>query len=794
MQAEEPAVTAYIGRWRPSSVSPGAAAFARDVIAKVAPQGRERAKNLLWAAGKLADFGIGLGLDPVPGVLLHPSVTERFTRCAPGLSGVARRTLRTNLRFIGRRVVPQLYPADTPLPRERAKKPYSTAEISGYLALAGAQPTAERRTRAAGLVCLGAGAGLIRGDLRDARGSDVACRSGGVVVAVRGSRPRTVPVLARYHARLLAAAAFAGAGLICGGADPGRRNLTNPLIRALDGGSGLPRLDTGRLRATWLADCAQLLGLATFMHAAGISCSQRLGDLVAGQERRRGRGGQAARGCPAMIPLAAFEEIIDASGAAARIEAMLPIGVRARQLLVRTLLLGMLLVLADHRPAHLTRVHQALTALSEDDQRRLGVITDWKNAPHQLTYRQTEYTFGLVADTLAGDEPGGLPSGRLQRICDDLLEASVPEKFKDTSASLAVDWTDMDSFSRPPPARGGECADPEASWGHRKNNLLRSEDELFYGYYLSAGVMMPEENGPAVPELARRATLSSCRHDPVRAFAPVLTAMPGQGIPLGDILDDSGYAHRDAGAWAVPLRAAGAQLVQDLHPHDRGPKGTHDGAVISNGNLYCPQTPRPLLELGPLARTATREQAADWERKTAELARYKLGRLTSDDQDGYHRVQCPAAIGKIRCPLRPASMTLDRDRPEILQPPEHPQACCAQQTITVPPDVLAKTAQKHDYPSAAWRRSYSRRTGAERGFATAKDPATNDISHGWCRLTGLAPLMLFVTTLLIVRNQRILHAWNTRQEETQRRAAAGLPPKTRKRRRKTLAGLAAGPP
>ena len=266
------------------------------------------------------------------------------------------------------------------------------------------------------------------------------------------------------------------------------------------------------------------------------------------------------------------------------------------------------------------------------------------------------------------------------------------------------------------------------------------------------------------------------------------------GIPLGDILDDSGYAHRDAGAWAIPLRAAGAQLVQDLHPHDRGPKGTHDGAVISNGNLYCPQTPRPLLELGPLARTATREQAADWERKTAELARYKLGRLTSDDQDGYHRVQCPAAMGKIRCPLRPASMTLDRDRPEILQPPEHPQACCAQQTITVPPDVLAKTAQKHDYPSAAWRRSYARRTGAERGFATAKDPATNDISRGWCRLMGLAPLMLFATTLLIVRNQRILHAWNARQEETQRRAAAGLPPKTRKRRRKTLAGLAAGPP
>jgi hypothetical protein len=277
-------IAGYIARWRPSSVSPQAAVFARDVIALTGPQGQERAKNLLWAAAKLADWALSLGLEAAPEVLLHPSTAERFTRCAPGLTGVARRTLRTNLRFIGRRVVPHLYPADAPLPRERAKKPYSPAEISGFLALADAQPTMERRMRAAGLVCLAAGAGLIRGDLREVRGTDVACRSGGVIVAVRGARPRAVPVLARYHARLLAAARSAGTGLICGGTDPGRRNITNPLISALGGGTGLPRLDTSRLRATWLAEVAELLGLATFMHAAGITCSQRLGDLVAGLE------------------------------------------------------------------------------------------------------------------------------------------------------------------------------------------------------------------------------------------------------------------------------------------------------------------------------------------------------------------------------------------------------------------------------------------------------------------------------------------------------------------------------
>ena len=162
-----------------------------------------------------------------------------------------------------------------------------------------------------------------------------------------------------------------------------------------------------------------------------------------------------------------------------------------------------------------------------------------------------------------------------------------------------MDWTGLESFSRPPPRGTSDCADPEASWGHRKNNLLRSENELFYGWYLSTGMMMREENGPAVPELTRRTTVSSCRHNPVPAFAPVLTAMPGHGIPLGDVLADSGYAHRDPAAWAAPLRAAGAQLVQDLHPHDRGPRGTHDGAIISNGNLYCPKTPPPLLEPAP---------------------------------------------------------------------------------------------------------------------------------------------------------------------------------------------------
>ncbi len=162
-----------------------------------------------------------------------------------------------------------------------------------------------------------------------------------------------------------------------------------------------------------------------------------------------------------MIPLAAFETVIDASVVAPRIEAMLPIRARPRQLKVRTLLAGMCLAEADHRPAHLTRVHQALRMLGEDDQRRLGVIADWKDGPHHVSYRQTERTFGLVAGALAGDEPDGLPPQTLEAVCDSMLEASVPGQFKDDGiSSLAVDWTDQESFSRPSSAGAAGAPTP----------------------------------------------------------------------------------------------------------------------------------------------------------------------------------------------------------------------------------------------------------------------------------------------------------------------------------------------
>ena len=125
--------------------------------------------------------------------------------------------------------------------------------------------------------------------------------------------------------------------------------------------------------------------------------------------------------------------------------------------------------------------------------------------------------------------------------------------------------------------------------------------------------------------------------------------------------------------WALPLRALGAGLVMDLHPHDRGTQGTFDGAICFNGNLYCPATPKALFTLEPLARGASDAETAAHDRRSAELARYKLGPITADDADGFHRVACPAVLGKVRCPRRAESMALSHERPEILAHPKTPR-------------------------------------------------------------------------------------------------------------------------
>jgi hypothetical protein len=394
----------------------------------------------------------------------------------------------------------------------------------------------------------------------------------------------------------------------------------------------------------------------------------------------------------------------------------MPSGGRPRQLDPRTVLLGVMLALDAGRPAQLEAAHRALSDLEVRDQLALGFATFDAGDYDTASYRQVSDTFSVMC---GGIDPTPVPSfkgvadhqraphledartgidveakdGLLHQVIDALLEASVPEAYKSASSSLAVDWTDQETWSRPRTAEDPQPAnDPDASWGHAKRNAPGAKDCLFFGYYAQVATMVRDEGGPGVPELVRRIAFESPRLDPPGMMATTLLRLEAGGVALGDVLADCGYSNRDPKTFAVPLRSAGASLVMDLHPVDRGRHGTFEGAILANGGLYCPATPTALFDLGPLKRGATTEEAAAHDARFAELTRYKLSARSRPDDDGYQRVSCPAAVGKVRCPCKPASMAASFGHPSVVGPPVgEPPRCCAQQTITVPPQVAAKT-------------------------------------------------------------------------------------------------------
>ena len=251
------------------------------MVAGCSPASPARARALIHAVAKLASFAENHGVPLKAETVFRTSTIERYLSTeATKLTPATARTVATNLKAAARLLIEDPSPGRKRHPRERAKAPYSASEIERYLALAAWQPTESRRMRTAALICLGAGAGLTGADLRHVRGTDVKEVSGGLVVQVFGVHARIVPVLKRFQEPLGAAARFAGDSFIIGGTDSARKNVTSGLVASFAGGKDLVPLETRRLRATWLSSTAEAIGLNAFMEAAGVVCSQRLGDIV----------------------------------------------------------------------------------------------------------------------------------------------------------------------------------------------------------------------------------------------------------------------------------------------------------------------------------------------------------------------------------------------------------------------------------------------------------------------------------------------------------------------------------
>ena len=211
---------------------------------------------------------------------LETRLIERFILVGTKhCSAAARRTLRSDLSFLARRV---LSPAPEPGPtRARAGQgPLQPVRARG-LPGAGRCPAHRCRSqRASGLIALGAGAGLI-GPTCACERRTTSWRVPAGCSCLRGGLGRVGPGAGRVSARALEPRACGPSGVHRGRgrAQPAQRDESSHRLAGRRRGPA--RLSLARLRSTWVSRCAADIGLATFMAAAGVRCSQRLGDVVA---------------------------------------------------------------------------------------------------------------------------------------------------------------------------------------------------------------------------------------------------------------------------------------------------------------------------------------------------------------------------------------------------------------------------------------------------------------------------------------------------------------------------------
>ena len=202
-------------------MSPRGGGVRRDVIDEGRAAGAGVGRRWPWRRNS-PTTGPGLGLERLVEVPLHLSVSQWFTvRAGPvrrGNGGCCARTCGSSGRWSCR-----ADPADLPLPGS-GRAPARRRSL--VLALADAQPTAERRTRAAG-GRPGRWRGLPVRTCATCAAATSRRRFGALVTVPRRASVELLSVLWNRHHAAAAAAAFAGPGADLPAGPVRRRNPTS---------------------------------------------------------------------------------------------------------------------------------------------------------------------------------------------------------------------------------------------------------------------------------------------------------------------------------------------------------------------------------------------------------------------------------------------------------------------------------------------------------------------------------------------------------------------------------------
>lgn len=405
--------------------------------------------------------------------------------------------------------------------------------------------------------------------------------------------------------------------------------------------------------------------------------------------------------------------------------------------------------------------------------------------------RWRRLTSAELADYRAGwESPEGaarvaVRTRRLHWVANRLIEVSIraiPRRVRRRwGGSICLDETAIRLFARGVSKRfQRESIEPLGGWYVRSDErhrpadltdaregggLKRSRKGLFWGHGAMFAVAGPSD--PTRQDFPAIVVAMDVCGQPGFATstrcADLLTSIVERGHPVEFAAADMGILpNARPEHLQLPARELGYRLVFDYRNDQLGLQGTHAGAILVEGQWYCPMMPEALIDATKIFRESrqTPEDERVWLSRLEQRRSFKLRPKERVDARKTVDMMCPA-LGlspTARCSLRPTSLHRKyAGRKTIPVTPTTPDRVCTNRaSVAFPPAAGAKYAQHFDYGLPEWDRTYRLlRSHVEAFNGYVKDAAYEGLGEpGRRRLRGLAAQTLLTALLVLAANLR----------------------------------------
>ena len=309
-------------------------------------------------------------------------------------------------------------------------------------------------------------------------------------------------------------------------------------------------------------------------------------------------------------------------------------------------------------------------------------------------------------------------------------------------------------------------------WGWVANLAVRVDAEApgskrFPGLVVAASLSIPNME---VAEEATRLLQTAAAIDP--------TLTPG----VADA-DKQYFANSKPFRLLVPALEAGFTPSTDYRSDRVGVKGGDHGGLFVEGDVYCPSTPKELLEATTLF-LDKKIDAATYRARLEERKAYRLHvKEKAKTPAGKVLLRCPALskAPTVTCPLRELMVgAAIKTRPEVNPAnieEEFLDTICTQHSAAFDLTEMQSPPQAFDYGSEEWEIFHDHaRNSIESENEQLKASGNEDIeTAGRRRVRGIAAAQVMITMLLVNHNIRKIAAFLSDRAKEKARTTPRVP-------------------